>query len=56
MTFGGSLTDAHDAHVLDVLPDGVVIADAGGVVTHANTEALRLLEVDARVPGARFAR
>ncbi len=46
------MTEA-DAHVLDVLPDGIVIADAGGIVTHANAEALRLLEVDRPdIPGA----
>jgi signal transduction histidine kinase len=47
------LTDPGIAHVLDVLPDGVVIADARAVVTHANAEALRLLEVGSSVvPGA----
>ncbi len=31
--------------VLDALPDGVVVADAGGTVTHVNTMAARLLGV-----------
>jgi signal transduction histidine kinase len=44
------------ARFLDVLPDGIVIADADGVVTHANVEALRLLEVDSvAVTGAALA-
>jgi signal transduction histidine kinase len=32
------------AQLLDSLPDGVVLADADGVVTHANAAAKRLLE------------
>ncbi len=39
------MAGAVDQHVLDLLPDGVVIADEHGIVTHANDEALRLLEV-----------
>jgi signal transduction histidine kinase len=35
--------------VLDLLPDGVVIADAAGVVTHINGAARRLLGATARV-------
>ncbi len=40
--------DSHraDGAPYDVLPDGVVIADAGGVVTHANRRAARLLTGD----------
>jgi signal transduction histidine kinase len=37
------------ADVLDTLPDGVVIADADGVVTHANAAAHRLLGAPAIV-------
>jgi signal transduction histidine kinase len=38
--------------LLDDLPDGVVVADADGVVTHLNAEARRLLELpDAVGPG-----
>lgn len=48
------MSGADGASVLDALPDGVVIADAGGVVTHANDQALRLLEVAAVGPGSRL--
>lgn len=34
--------------MLDLLPDGVVLADADGVVTHVNTAARRLLGAGAR--------
>jgi signal transduction histidine kinase len=38
--------------LLDALPDGVVIADSGGRVTHVNAEARRLLELaDSVGPG-----
>jgi signal transduction histidine kinase len=44
--------DLAEPRVLDLLPDGLVVADAEGVVVEANTEALRLLEVDAQIPGS----
>jgi signal transduction histidine kinase len=49
------LTGASDARVLDALPDGAVLADAGGIVTHLNGEAVRLLELEGAslpIPGA----
>lgn len=47
------MSNADAEPVLDALPDGVVVADADGVVTHANAEALRLLEVEsAPIPGS----
>ncbi len=44
------MADSDGAQLLDALPDGVVLADADGVVTHANTAALRLLEYDGDDP------
>ncbi|MBA2559780.1 MAG: PAS domain-containing sensor histidine kinase [Propionibacteriales bacterium] len=44
------MSDADDADVLDALPDGVIIADSTGAVTHANARALRLLEFQATPP------
>jgi signal transduction histidine kinase len=38
-----------DAHLLDSLPDGVLLADGTGTVTHANDMARRLLGNDALV-------
>jgi signal transduction histidine kinase len=44
-----------DVSLLDALPDGVVVADADGRVTHLNVEARGLLELsDAVGPGARL--
>jgi len=39
----GSLVD--DAWLLELLPDGVVVADAAGSVTHVNAAAVTLLEI-----------
>jgi signal transduction histidine kinase len=36
---------AVDGQVLDLLPDGVMVADAAGVVVHSNAAARRLLEI-----------
>lgn len=49
------MSDVAGAQLLDVLPDGVVVADAYGLVTHVNKSAVLLLEADgaARV-GARL--
>ncbi|WP_307816577.1 PAS domain-containing sensor histidine kinase [Nocardioides limicola] len=41
------------ADVLDAFPDGLVVADAHGVVTHANARACRMLGVDG--PGSPLA-
>lgn len=43
------MSDVRDAQLFDMLPDGVVIADANGVVTHINEAGLRLLELDQAV-------
>jgi signal transduction histidine kinase len=50
-----SLSQVDDARLLDVLPDGVVIADADAVVTHANETALVLLELEHQDVGSPLA-
>ena len=40
------MTDVESVPLLDVLPDGVVIADADGIVATLNAAARRLLEHD----------
>ena len=42
-------SDRTTDELLDSLPDGVVVADAEGVVTHVNAEARRLLGTDVQV-------
>lgn len=42
-------TDPSDDDLLDLLPDGVVVADRAGTVTHVNEAARRLLGAEARV-------
>jgi len=37
----------NDAFLLELLPDGVVVADSGGSVTHVNAAAVTLLGLDA---------
>jgi signal transduction histidine kinase len=45
----------HAVDLLDLLPDGVVVADGDGVVVHSNAAAQLLLEVDgATSPGTRL--
>jgi signal transduction histidine kinase len=49
------VTELDDPQLLDLLADGVLVADADGVVVRGNSAAVRLLEVDsARIPGARL--
>jgi signal transduction histidine kinase len=49
------VSDLAEPRLLDLLPDGLVVADGEGVVVEVNSAALRLLEVDAQVPGSSLA-
>ncbi len=44
-------TPGTEAALLDLLPDGVLVADADGIVTHANTTAERMLATGAGLVG-----
>lgn len=46
------MTDVGVDRLLDALPDGVVVADADGLVTHVNASALQLLEYAGNPVGA----